>query len=586
MKRNWEIIEAPFQPGKLNHLETLFTVGNGYLGVRGSFEEGYPGEEPLVLAHGIFNHPAGLSVSELAPLPAWPSLAITLNGQPFGLDHGEIHGYERTLDLQTGLLTRAILWEAPDGTICRLRFERFASLAQPHLLALRLEIKPLNRATEIELCGGTGMLEPAHWTDVESNHETPRLLTLAARTTQSGYRLGMALALDISPQVTFTADHQHGSPCSHAHQRVESGQALTLTELVAVHTSRDADDPLLAARHTLEAARSAGYDHLLAESTAAWDAVWFTSDIQIEGDDFAQLAIRSALYHLIIAAPRHDDRVSIGAKTLSGRGYKGHIFWDTELFALTPFTYTQPQVARNLLRYRYHLLPGARHKAAAQGFEGAMYPWESTDTGEETTPKWSDPHPVTGERERIWTGDREIHISADIAYALYNYWCISGDDDFMLNCGAEMLLDTAVFWGSRAEYNAAQGRYEFTQVIGPDEYHENVDNSIFTNAMVRWHLRTALEVLTWLHESHPERAAALEAQLRLTDERLGSLAGHHRPDLHPPRPGTSSSSSMASLNSNPLTSKPISHGPAVCRPSSAQRPSMPARSSSKRMWSC
>ncbi|MFN8561881.1 MAG: hypothetical protein U0703_09735 [Anaerolineae bacterium] len=227
--------------------------------------------------------------------------------------------------------------------------------------------------------------------------------------------------------------------------------------------------------------------------------------------------MRFTAYHVLIAAPRGDERVSIGAKTLSGLGYKGHVFWDTELFIVPTLILSQPALARNLLMYRYHNLPGARHKAKANGYEGAMYPWESTDTGEETTPQWSDVQP-DGTRIRIWTGDSEQHISTDIAYAIWQYWRWTGDADFLKAYGAEMILDTAVFWGSRVE--AKNGRYEITQQIGPDEYHENIDNSVFVNRMVVWHLQTALDLLAWLQGESPADAQRLTAVLDLSPQRL------------------------------------------------------------------
>src|SRR5690606_20567396 len=186
--------------------------------------------------------------------------------------------------------------------------------------------------------------------------------------------------------------------------------------------------------------------------------------------------------------------------------YKGHVFWDTELFIVPPLVLSQPQLARNLLMYRYHNLPGARNKARANGYEGAMYPWESTDTGEETTPQWSDPG-ADGTRIRIWTGDNEQHISTDIAYAVWLYWRWTGDDEFLRRYGAEIILDTAVFWGSRVE--KAGDRYEISQQIGPDEYHENVDNSVFVNRMVVWHLETALWLVDYLHQHAPDDARRL-----------------------------------------------------------------------------
>ncbi|GAB4570360.1 MAG: glycoside hydrolase family 65 protein [Anaerolineae bacterium] len=516
MQRNWQLIEAPFQPGKLGHHETIYTIGNGYVGVRGAFEETYPGQQPLFLIHGVFNQPAHLSVPELAPAPLWYAVSLTINGQTFSLADGTILGFERTLSLRHGVLRRAVLWSAPDGTICRLIFERFASMAREHVMVQRITVRAVNRPVALRLLLHWGPVDAAHWKNATVCYEQDGSMLLHAQTTQSGYGLGMAAAVDVPGAAQIQATDQ-GVQVAYA---LEVNQDAVVTRAVSVYTTRTTAEPLAAARDLLAEVAPHGFDGLLAEHRAAWDAIWRDADVIIRGDDYAQQAIRFAIYHLTIAAPRQDERVSIGAKTLSGTGYKGHVFWDTELFALVPFIYSQPAIARNLLMYRYHLIEGARRKAREEGFEGAMYPWESTDTGEETTPKWGDPHPVTGERERIWTGDREIHISADIAYGILLYWRVSGDDEFMTNYGAEVVLDTAVFWGSRVEYNAEHDRYELTGVIGPDEYHENVDNSVFTNWMARWHLQCALEVLAWLKAKHPQQAEALVRRLDLTPERL------------------------------------------------------------------
>jgi kojibiose phosphorylase len=264
------------------------------------------------------------------------------------------------------------------------------------------------------------------------------------------------------------------------------------------------------------------YDTLKAEHRVGWLEMWRETDVVIDGDDEAQLAIRFSLFQLQVAAPRHDDRVSIGAKTLSGLGYRGHVFWDTEIFALPFFIFTQPAIARNMLMYRYHTLPGARRKAAGNGFSGAQYAWESAATGDEVTPTWVPDFTGKG-LVRIWTGDIEIHITADVAYAIIQYWRVTGDDDFMRDYGAEMILDTARFWGDRAELeeDAYGRRYALRDVIGPDEYHDHVDNNIFTNRMAQWHLETAMRLLRWLEETYPEKAAELKERLDLNPARLG-----------------------------------------------------------------
>jgi kojibiose phosphorylase len=290
-----------------------------------------------------------------------------------------------------------------------------------------------------------------------------------------------------------------------------------LEKLVTVFTSREEKAPAQAAVDKIK--QQPNYTTLLSAQEAAWEEVWESSDVVIEGDIKAQLAIRYNLFQLLISAPRHDDTVSIPAKTLSGFAYRGHVFWDTEIFIQPFLIFTQPDLARNLLTYRYHTLNGARRKAKDSGYKGAMFAWESAGTGDEVTPRWVPPADDSEELVRIWCGDRELHINTDVAYAVWQYWQATGDDAWMRDYGAELVLDTAVYWGSRVEWNPKQEHYEIREVIGTDEYHEHVSNNTFTNRMVQWHLEKALVVLDWLHNQYPEKAATLEGKLLVTLER-------------------------------------------------------------------
>lgn len=523
-QRLWQVLESPFNTCKLSHLETILTVGNGYMGLRGTFEEGYPGEIVSTMVHGLYNHAAGELVPDLINLPNPLPIALYADGELFSMkpDHGKILGYRRWLDLKTATLTREVMWKNSLGAVLRLRFERFASLTQDHLLAQRLSIMVLlgNPVIRVE-----SAIDPAQSNDgiqhlgEQHDHTEGDLLWVAGTTTQSHYRVAVACTHLTTGQVSW----QRTNPAHTARVTYESttvtGAELSLTKLTAIHSNRDSADPLAAAKVTLQHASSRGFNALHAEHVQEWAAYWNDSDIQIDGDEVAQRGYRFCAYHLLIAAPRHDEHVSIGAKTLSGAGYKGHVFWDTELFMVPMFTLTQPKLARNLLMYRYHNLAGARHKAQTAGYEGAMFPWESTDTGEETTPQWTHPLP-DGSRIRIWTGDNEQHISTDIAYSIMQYWRWTGDDYFYTTYGVEIVLDTAVFWGSRVEHVAATDRYELSMQIGPDEYHDNVNNSAFTNRMAQWHLQTALQVRQWLLGHHPEIAATLLARLKIDDKRI------------------------------------------------------------------
>jgi len=243
-------------------------------------------------------------------------------------------------------------------------------------------------------------------------------------------------------------------------------------------------------------------------------------NIQIESENpFDQLAIRFAQYHLLGMTPKHDNRYGIGAKGLSGEGYKGHSFWDSEIFILPFFSFTLPEIASSLLEYRYNSLKGAREKAKVNGYKGAMYPWESAwlDDGE-VTPAWGEADIVTGEAQKIWTGLIEIHISADIAYAVWQYYKATGDEEFMKRSGFEILFDTAIFWGSRLEPNEKNGTFHINKVIGPDEYKEHINNDAYTNYMAHWCMGNAIEQYHNLKKEDPETYTRLNQKLHLDAE--------------------------------------------------------------------
>ncbi len=477
--------------------------------------------------HGVYDAARNVN-TELANVADWLPLTVILNGERFSMNRGTIEGYCRTLNMRNGLLTRTVHWRSPSGERATLIFERFASLAQPHLLCLRCRVCPefegtIEFRTGIE--GHTDNLGVTHfnWVDQGVRDSTAFLRT---RTRQSNIEIAYALqALLTSGKETERAYWDaECTPWIVVKAYAKPHEEIILDKRVTLYTSREvpADKVVLIAVDSLHTAPE--WDAALEENEKAWNHDWERTDVLIEGDNDAQRALRFNIFELLIAAPRHDARVSIGAKTLSGFGYRGHVFWDTEIFMLPPFTLTYPDIARNLLEYRYGTLEGARQKARSNGFEGAQFAWESADTGEEVTPTWI---PDTHDRVklvRIWTGEIEIHISADIAYAVHQYWLATGDDKWMIEKGAELILDTAKFWGSRAEYNAKADRYEYNNVIGPDEYHDHVNNNAYTNEMARWNLRTAFEVLDWLRKVAPGQADSLISKLDLTPTRLAHWA--------------------------------------------------------------
>jgi len=526
--RLWSIKEYPFQPEKQLYHETIFTIGNGYLGSRASFEERHDGDTPGTFIHGIFNHSPEMSVPELVNAPDWTRINITIDDTPFQLittspnalhpPEGLVLGYERRLHMDIGLLRRTVLFRAATGNTVRIVFDRFASLADEHLMVQRIQIVAIDGTPKVSITsaldGNVTNLGIQHWGHMQADATEDGIISLSGQTNQSGYRLGMASKFTSPEALTTNVDDKFPSVTSVV-QLEKDGEA-TFEKYTTIYTSRDTETPVEIAYAHLSALPD--YTSIYEAHSTEWGKYWESADIQIKGDETAQLGVRFTTYHVLIASPRTDDDVNIGAKTLSGFGYKGHVFWDTELFMLPPLTLTNPQMACNLLMYRYKRLAGARQKAQAEGFEGAMYPWESTDTGLETTPKWSDPLPPDNKRIRIWTGDIEIHISSDIAYGVLQYWKWTSDDKFLTQFGAEMVLDTAVFWGSRVEER--NNRYEITDVIGPDEYHEHVDNNVFTNKIVQWHLEQALDLLLWLEANANEDYQRLVQQLDISEERL------------------------------------------------------------------
>ena len=523
MPDNWIISEDSFDSKKQHHKETIFTIGNGYLSTRGAFEEGYPGDRRATFIHGVFDE-APIVFTELANAPDWLPLVIYLNGERFSLDTGTVESFNRALDLRTGLLTRSVRWRSPSGMVATLTFERFASLADEHLLHLRCRVTPEFAGTVEFRSGLNGNMHNdglVHWQWLEQG-KREGVVYLHSRTRKSGIDISTAMQITSVPGHEIVREEWdvENAPTLMVRLEAAPGQTVGLDKRVAVFTSRDIQSSEVVNAAVRRAGEDVTWESALEANNRARAEEWARTDVTIEGDDEAQISIRFNLFQMLIAAPRHDDRVNIGAKTLSGFGYRGHAFWDTEIFMLPLFIYTAPHIARNLLNYRYRNLPGARRKAQANGFEGAQFPWESADTGDEVTPAWVPHFAEPARLVRIWTGDIEIHISADIAHAAYQYWQATGDDEWFIEKGMELILDTAKFWASRAEWDAEAGRYEYNDVIGPDEYHEHVDNNAYTNRLAQWNLRTALDMLEWLKQHAPDKAEELIERLDLSEQRL------------------------------------------------------------------
>jgi kojibiose phosphorylase len=531
----WVLVEEGFTLAREHEVESLFAVSNGYVGTRGSLPEGTRLSAPATFVAGVFDtEPTEGAIPELVAAPDWFRLSAVVEGEPLSLDHGETLEHRRVLDMRQGILWREWRQRDRNGRVTRTRGFRLASLADRHVLIQSVELTPENYTGRFEaatrivpaVTGADGTSRPrlAPVSTVRSPEQssapdthTPRAITMALRTPGSGITIAFASASGLSEDggtesVRRRVQVEDDAIVECWDATIEIGRRYCLERIAVVNTSRESSDPLRAATQHLERLRIAPASRLVAEHVGAWRDRWHTADVEIANDADIQRAVRFAAYHLIGAANPEDERVSVGARALTGEAYKGHVFWDTEIFMLPFYVFTHPPSARALLMYRYHTLPAARDKARAFGYRGALYAWESTDTGEEATP--SAALLPNGQVIRILTGEQEHHISADVAYAVWQYWLATGDDDFFVRAGAEIVLETARFWASRGALDA-DGRYHIREVIGPDEYHEGVDDNVFTNLMAQWNLERGADTARYLAEHAPERWRELVEQLSI-----------------------------------------------------------------------
>lgn len=511
----WHVVEAEFNPARMGHYESVFTLGNGYLGTRGVFEELYRQRTPGTFVAGLFDKAHHNEVTELPNIPDWIEVSILLDGEELDLTQGKVVAYQRVLNLKEGVLTRTVTWESPKGKRTALKFSRFASLANVHLLGLSIEVTPENWDGSIEfrsaLNGQVTNSGTQHFTSLEHSTYAERGIYLFQETVQSKHQVALAANHVVHGELTDESfKNAHRRITYNAVMAGKQGEVARLDKLATIYTTRDRDLPPATnvlhhtlAESTREARRS--LEEHLAEHKAVWAERWEMADVELGAqDDFDQLAVRFSIFHLIQMTAWNDPTVSVAAKGLSGEGYKGHVFWDTEIFIMPFFLYTFPNVARSLLSYRYHTLPGALKNARENGYSGAQFAWESADTGEETTPEVGGIDPVTRKPIPILCGKQEHHISVDVPYGIWNYYRATGDREFLLNEGAEILLLTARFWASRVTYNAAEDCFEIEEVIGPDEYKEGIDNNYYTNALVQWHLRKTAKLVEMLKEDSKE----------------------------------------------------------------------------------
>jgi trehalose/maltose hydrolase-like predicted phosphorylase len=519
----WLLIEEGVMLAREHEIESLFTVANGRVGTRGALDEGSSRSAPATYVAGVFGLAAAQgAVSELIPVPDWTHLRLAVNGQQLTLEGPGTLDHRRLLDLHQGIFWREWRHRDPAGRITRLCFLRLVSLADRHVLVQSVTLTAENYSGQVRLESGfrptASMAVPSQPAPTAAPGASPaNALRLEVRAPGTGTVVALVTMplphTDGSGPLTPEIQPAQGGSLHRYHLEVDIGKTWRLDRLLCVYTSREVVQPTDAALAHLERLLAdGGVPAVIEAHRQAWGQRWQATDVQVDDDPEAQRALRFAAYHLISAANPEDERVSVGARALTGKAYKGHVFWDTEIFLLPFYMFTHPATARALLMYRYHTLPAARDKARALGYRGALYAWESADDGRETTP--TSVHMPDGEVVHILTGEQEHHISADVAYAVWQYWQATGDDAFFLEAGAEILLETARFWASRVHLGP-EGRYHIARVIGPDEYHEGVDDNAYTNVMAQWTLERGAEAARLLQERWPRRGIEVLARLQV-----------------------------------------------------------------------
>jgi trehalose/maltose hydrolase-like predicted phosphorylase len=503
----WLMCEEGLSPAREREIESLFAISNGYVGVRATIGGGRF-SNPATFIAGVFVGDNDLG-PRLALLPQWLNVDVIVEGERLSSETGRVLTYRLQLDLRQGVLWRDWRHQDPSGRITRLTCFRLASLADRHVLLQSVMVTAENYAGTICLAaclGPSGMAHP----DAEPVAEGPDATLMRV-----GGQIDVAVASDTQILARWPTwrDSVPGGE-ERWSGKAALGQTVAIDRILAVFASRDVARPAETARSHLASVCASGFAAAVANHVETWRRRWDCADVRIAGDEHAQRALRFAVYHLIAAANPKDEHVSVAARGLTGEAYRGHVFWDTEIFLLPFWVFTDPPAARAMLMYRYHTLDAARRKARAAGYQGALYAWESADTGEEVTPR-----EVTGSDGRvvtILTGEQEHHVSADIAFAVWLHWRATGDDLFMARAGTEILVETARFWASRVQF--ADGRAHIRRVIGPDEYHETVDDNAYTNAMAIFNLERAADAAAWIEANRPGDWRQLSERLDVVDQ--------------------------------------------------------------------
>jgi kojibiose phosphorylase len=499
----------------------IYQIANGHMGYRGTLDEHGPDELAAVTLAGLFDR-VGDAWREPVNAPNGAFSQVMLDGLPVAAPSTKVRNHQQSLHLRNAVFERQTEY-ACDGKLLTIRSTRFLSLNKPNLGVVRFSVR-CDRAAlvriETGIDGRIWDLNGPHLLDLRGEQRGDVVL-VGGMTNESSKPVVVAEIID-TEFGSWAISARDGGMLRAVEFQAEAGTTYEIIKYFAVHTGRGSDSEAVidAAVAEVVAARRTGYDACLAEHNACWSERWAQCDVKIEGDDAAQHALRYSIFQLLIAAPVSGSRNSIPARALSGQVYKGAVFWDTEMFMFPFFLHTYPEKAVELLRYRIKTLDGARRKARTEGtgFNGAFYAWESQETGDDACTYFNIGDPLTKRDLRTHFRDKQVHISGDVAIAMWEYFRITGDDSVLLEGGAEVILECARFYYSYAYFKKDKNRFEILDVIGPDEYHERVNNNAFTNMVARATFEIANAVVDYLKRSHPGEFADLVQKIGIADE--------------------------------------------------------------------
>ena len=481
-------------------------TGNGFLGRRGVVDEAPASDMPATIISGLYDQQGNLWREPInAPDPLYT--VILADDKPLlaGGEHTLHH--EQTLNFRYGIYSRHTSWLI-NGITITVKAERYAHMENVHLLCMRYTIKTDNPCQIILKQGINRDIKDLNGPHLKafSAIRCGRILKLCCETQEQNIALAVC-----SGMVSDSKTHQRGSADDNSgifNHTIIDLESLKEHEFyiygTVYHGKDESNNPVQQAQAQAEKAIEQGWDRLLEQHKSEWEKIWRTGDVYIEGDDYARRCLRYSLYHLWIIAPRHSigakRSLSIPARGLSGQTYKGAIFWDTEMFMLPYFLTIQPELAAGFIRYRIQTLAGAKRKAQEYGYRGAFFAWESQEDGDDACSDFNVIDVFTGRPVRTYFRDKQIHISADIVYAIKKYIDYTNDYSILAEGAMELILEAARFYLSYLYYSPEKKRYEVLDVIGPDEYHERVNNNAFSNRMISAVFNTALEYINMLNK--------------------------------------------------------------------------------------